>query len=180
MASAASDAENFVCAPISLAFARSCSSSDPVAPETAATLDIDESKSEVTLTAAAPIATIGAVTCVVIVLPTDVTAFPTFWILSPVACMSWPSACSWFGVFRSSLLRLLSSVLAFATACLQRSAWLLFSPYFAVALSSILFAWASFCSCSAIWSLSILVCCAAFCFADVSLSHADFMVFISA
>ena len=50
-ASAASEALNFVCAPISLAFARRASKSFPVAPEIAATLLMELSKSAVVFTA---------------------------------------------------------------------------------------------------------------------------------
>ena len=51
---AASDALNFVFAPISRAFPRSLSRSVPVAPEIADTFDISLSKSAVVLTAATP------------------------------------------------------------------------------------------------------------------------------
>ena len=54
MASAASDAENLVFAPISLALFLSASKSSPVAPETAATWLIAESKSAEVFTAAVP------------------------------------------------------------------------------------------------------------------------------
>ena len=56
MASAASEAENFVFAPISLALSVSLLRSIPVAPETAATFDMAASKSEPTLTASPPAA----------------------------------------------------------------------------------------------------------------------------
>ena len=62
MASAASLAENFVLLPISLALSRKACKSSPVAPETAATFDIAESKSEAVFTAAVPRAVTPAVT----------------------------------------------------------------------------------------------------------------------
>ena len=62
MAEAASDAENFVLAPISRAFSRSLSKSSPVAPEMAETLLISASKSAATLTAAVPSPVTAAVT----------------------------------------------------------------------------------------------------------------------
>ena len=67
----ASVAENFVFAPISRAFSRRASKSDPVAPDMADTLDIWESKSAVVFTAAAPMPTMGAVTVLVRVDPTE-------------------------------------------------------------------------------------------------------------
>ena len=54
MASAASEAENFVLDPISFALDLNASRSSPVAPEIAATLDMDESKSILVLTDARP------------------------------------------------------------------------------------------------------------------------------
>ena len=61
-ADAASDAENFVFDPISRAFAVSASRSSPVAPEIAATFDIDASKSADVFTAAVPTAVTARVT----------------------------------------------------------------------------------------------------------------------
>ena len=72
----ASEAENFVFAPISRALSRRSCRSSPVAPEIACTFDICASKSEVVLTAAVPRATTGAVTVVVSVLPTPASLFP--------------------------------------------------------------------------------------------------------
>ena len=85
MASAASDAENFVFAPISRALSRSACKSSPVAPDTAATLDIAESKSAAVLTAAVPTAAIGTVTCVVKVVPTSAILSPAFSSISPAS-----------------------------------------------------------------------------------------------
>ena len=62
IASAASDAENFVLEPISRALSRSLSRSSPVVPDTAATFDIAESKSDAVFTAAVPAAIMGTVT----------------------------------------------------------------------------------------------------------------------
>ena len=75
MASAASDAENFVLLPISRALSLRASKSAPVAPDTAATLLMAESKSAAVFTAAAP----KPVTTPV----TGRNFFPTFVILSP-------------------------------------------------------------------------------------------------
>ena len=84
MASAASVAENFVLAPISLALSLSLSKSDPVAPDTAATLLIAESKSAAVFTAAVPSPVTTPVTgssfC-----PTEEILFPTVCSFSPVA-----------------------------------------------------------------------------------------------
>ena len=84
MASAASVAENFVLAPISLALSRRLSKSDPVAPDTAATLLIAESKSAAVFTAAVPSPVTTPVTgssfC-----PTPETLSPTACSFSPVA-----------------------------------------------------------------------------------------------
>ena len=82
-ASPASEAENFVFAPISRALARRSSNSSPVAPEIACTLLIWASKSAVVFTAAAPSPTIGAVTFMV-------RSFPTPAILSPVSLNFFP------------------------------------------------------------------------------------------
>ncbi len=83
MASAASDAENFVSFPISLALFLSCSSSSPVAPDTAATLLIAESKSAAVFIASTPkFATVfdtGMSVC-----PTPSMVAPTFLRFSPV------------------------------------------------------------------------------------------------
>ena len=64
--------------PISRAFSRRASNSSPVAPEMACTLLICASKSAVVFTAAAPTATIGALTEAVRVFPTPDILFPTF------------------------------------------------------------------------------------------------------
>src|SRR5574344_2020042 len=77
-AAPASEAENLVMLPISRAFSRRASNSSPVAPEIAETLLICSSKSAVVFTAAAPTATIGAVTAVESVFPTPDILFPTF------------------------------------------------------------------------------------------------------
>ena len=70
-ASAASVAENFVLAPISIAFAFKSTISFPVAPDIAFTFErLDSNEAEV-LTAAAPKPTIGVVTLRVISLPVD-------------------------------------------------------------------------------------------------------------
>ena len=62
ISTSASDAENFVFAPVSRAFARSLSKSSPVAPDTAATWLIEESKSDAVFTAATPRAVTAAET----------------------------------------------------------------------------------------------------------------------
>ena len=77
-AAPASEAENLVMLPISRAFSRRASNSSPVAPDMAETLLICSSKSAVVFTAAAPTATIGAVTAVESVFPTPDILFPTF------------------------------------------------------------------------------------------------------
>ena len=84
IAEAASDAENFVFAPISRAFARSWSKSSPVAPEMAETLLISESKSAAVFTAAVPRPVTAAVTGRNF-LPTFSTEDPMFWSFSPAS-----------------------------------------------------------------------------------------------
>ena len=84
IAEAASEAENFVLAPISRALARSWSKSSPVAPEMAETLLISWSKSAAVLTAAVPKPVTAAVTGKSF-LPTPSTAEPTVCIFSPTA-----------------------------------------------------------------------------------------------
>ena len=86
-ASAASDAENFVCAPISRALSRIAESSLSVAPEIACTFDIPLSKSAVVLTAAAPIPATA--------MDTGITALPMSSILPPAFC-SCPPICPIF------------------------------------------------------------------------------------
>ena len=78
IASADSEAENLVCEPISLAFDLNASKSFPVAPEIAATFDMEESKSAVVFTAAVPRPRTGTVTDFVKVLPAEDILFPTF------------------------------------------------------------------------------------------------------
>ena len=84
-ADAASVAENLVLAPISRAFPRRSSRSFPVAPEMAATLDMPSSKSAAVFTAAVPSPTMGAVTWVVRVFPTEEIFSPTCWNLPPTS-----------------------------------------------------------------------------------------------
>ena len=86
MASAASDAENFVLLPISLALSRRASSSFPVAPETAATWLMAESKSDATFTAAVAIPPTAAVTGISFC-PTPSMAEPTVFSFSPMAAI---------------------------------------------------------------------------------------------
>ena len=75
-ASADSVALNFVLAPISWAFLFRASRSPPVAPEIADTLDIADSKSDVTFTAAVPRPRTGVVTVLVRVEPAEVMLLP--------------------------------------------------------------------------------------------------------
>ena len=107
MASAASVAENFVFAPISLALSRRLSKSEPVAPDTAATLLIAESKSAAVFTAAVPSPVTTPVTgssfC-----PTEEILFPTVCSFSPVAPIFCSAVADWFAC--SSRLRSLCSV----------------------------------------------------------------------
>ena len=84
MASAASVAENFVLAPISLALARRASNSSPVAPDTAATLLIAESKSAAVFTETTP----RAVTAP----DTGRSFFPAPEMVSPVCCSLPPTS----------------------------------------------------------------------------------------
>ena len=84
MAEAASEAENFVFAPISRAFSRSLSRSSPAAPDTAATLLMPESKSAATFTAAAPRPPTAAVTGISF-LPAPSMEEPTLFSFSPVS-----------------------------------------------------------------------------------------------
>ena len=84
MASAASEAENFVLEPISRALSRNASKSAPVAPETAATWLMAESKSAAVFTAAVPSPTTAPVT--------GRNFLPTEEILSPSACSFSPEA----------------------------------------------------------------------------------------
>ena len=84
MASAASLAENFVLLPMSRALSRSASNSSPVAPETAATLLMAESKSAPVFTASVPKAVTPAVMGISFS-PAPEILFPTFCITSPAA-----------------------------------------------------------------------------------------------
>ena len=84
MASAASDAENLVLAPISLAFSRRASKSSPTAPDTADTWLIAESKSAEVLMETAP-RPATAVDTGIIVLPAPVIVSPTFSIFFPAS-----------------------------------------------------------------------------------------------
>ena len=112
MASAASDAENFVLAPISLALALRASKSSPTAPDTAATWLMEASKSAVVFTAAVPMARIGPVTYRVrleptedILLPTVSRVLPTFPILVRAV---FASAASLASLFSSSSVAMIS------------------------------------------------------------------------
>ena len=84
MADAASEAENFVFSPISLALSRSAWRSSPVAPETAATCAIAESKSAAVFTAAVP-RPITASEAGMTLLPTPVILSPTASNLPPTS-----------------------------------------------------------------------------------------------
>ena len=84
MASAASLAENFVLLPISRALSRKACKSSPVAPDTAATFDIAESKSEAVFTAAVPRAVTPAVMGRSFSPAPDILP-PTFWRTSPAS-----------------------------------------------------------------------------------------------
>ena len=107
MPSAASDAENFVLDPISLALSRSLSKSSPVAPEIALTLLMEVSKSAVVFTAAAPTAARGRDTVVVSFVPTLV-------ILLPTSCRFWPTACI---LVPATVATLSYSFLSFLSCC---------------------------------------------------------------
>ena len=95
MASAASDAENLVFAPISRALSLSLTSSSPVAPDIACTLLMPASKLAATATAAAPAPTSGTVRFLVSVPPMVVKAPPTPLIFSAAFRLSSDSACNW-------------------------------------------------------------------------------------
>ena len=84
MACAASDAENFVFSPISRALSRRDCRSSPVAPDTAATWLMAESKSAAVFTAAMPRPP-TAVEIGMIVFPTPAIEFPRFSILPPIS-----------------------------------------------------------------------------------------------
>ena len=84
IASADSVALYFVSLPICLAFSFNASKSLPVAPETAETLLIADSKSALVFTTAVPIPITGVVTVFIIVVPTDDNCLPTPCILSPI------------------------------------------------------------------------------------------------
>ena len=139
MASAASDAENFVLAPISLALARRASKSSPTAPDTAATWLMEASKSAVVFTAAVPMARIGPVTYRVrleptedILLPTVSSVLPTFPIFVRAVFASAASRASFFSsssvamisLWRASYLSLPRSPLSI---CALACSWAAFS-----------------------------------------------------
>ena len=100
---ATSEAEKEVSAPSCSAWASRASISVEVAPAMACTRSIWASKSLPIVTAAVPMAKMGAVTPAVRVFPRLDTFPPMPWILSPALC-SWsptrvavfPSSCSWF------------------------------------------------------------------------------------
>ena len=83
-AEAASEAENFVLAPISRALSRRVCNSSPVAPEMAETRLMPSSNSAVVLTAAAPTPAMASVTGIIF-LPAPAMESPTFCILPPMA-----------------------------------------------------------------------------------------------
>ena len=124
-----SEAENLVVSPISFAFARSLSRSSPVAPEIAATFDISASKSAAVLTAAMPKPTMGAVTFVVISLPTP-EIFP------PISSIFPPTTCKLFGIASRVDFIFSRSAVALLTACCHFCVCVEFPPVAAFAFSS--------------------------------------------
>ena len=113
MASPASDAENFVSAPISRALSRRVSISAAVAPDIAPTLLICWSKSAVSFTAAPRPAAAAA--------DIGMMASPMPFRRSPVSCRPLPISWRPFGMFLSSCSSLLSSAVASLTACFHFS-----------------------------------------------------------
>ena len=112
MASAASDAVNFVVAPISRALSRKASKSSPAAPDIAATFDIEASKSAVVLMMPAPIpaaaADKGMSAC-----PAPLILSPTFLRLSPASdifCMADDAEFASFSSALSSFVQLIISL----------------------------------------------------------------------
>ena len=170
-ASAASEALNLVSAPISLAFARRSSKSFPVAPEIAATLLMELSKSAVVFTAATPTAAAAALI--------GISASPTALIFCPAASMSAPICWRSLGMFFSSVSRRFSSAVASFTACFHFSVSWEFSPYFSADFSSIFSNSARRSFCVWICLLRISRCCEFFFCCAVSLSQAEDMAFIS-